>query len=265
MKIFDILDADRKDPAGILMYYEKSGTFIIELQDHLDEWTAPLLFTGLVRHRVFTVPRDISLMWVRERLIPPSRQNIGMILSNHKLESYDEIKMLEITRGICSQDSLYIKGRDSLPEYVLRRQEKNLLDCVVCSECRLICFFADDTIRVIDLKDIKENEGVDKVLSNEKLYQTGMISPGGYAVTFNDSIDIPAYILHRAGTELPVKRQDLMAFIQRNILDTTESGRLMGCTRQNISYLVKKNRLQPVKEEIKGNLYLKGELLKNTW
>ena len=82
------------------------------------------------------------------------------------------------------------------------RQEKNLLDCVVCSECRLICFFADDTIRVIDLKDIKENEGVDKVLSNEKLYQTGMISPGGYAVTFNDSIDIPAYILHRAGTEL---------------------------------------------------------------
>ena len=56
-----------------------------------------------------------------------------------------------------------------------------------------------------------------------------------------------------------------MAFIQRNILDTTESGRLMGCTRQNISYLVKKNRLQPVKEEVKGNLYLKGELLKNTW
>ena len=83
MKIYDILDSYREDSVGILIYYEKSNTFIIELQDNLDEWTAPLLLTMLVRNKIFTVPRDISLMWVRERLIPPSRQNIGLILSNH--------------------------------------------------------------------------------------------------------------------------------------------------------------------------------------
>lgn len=265
MKIFDILDSDGDISVGVLLYYEKLNTFIIELQDNLDEWTAPLLFTGLVRQGIFTVPRDISLMWVQERLIPPTRQNIGMILSNHKLEAYDEMKLLEITKGICSQDGLYLKSRDNLPDYVLERQKRNLLDCMVCSDHRLICFFADDVARMVDLKNLMDIDGVDKVLSNEKLYQTGMISIGGYSVTFNDSIDIPAYALYLAGTALPLRLRDLMAFVQKNMLDTTESGRLMGCSRQNISYLVKKNRLHPVKEEVKGNLYLKGDLLRNIW
>ena len=48
MKIFEIIDAELELSMGVLLYYEKEKTCIIELQEYLDEWTAPLLFTSYV-------------------------------------------------------------------------------------------------------------------------------------------------------------------------------------------------------------------------
>ena len=107
MKIYEILDRENELSIGTLIYYKKSRTFIIELQGYLDEWNAPLLMTSFVKRGIFTIPRDISLMWVRERIIPSGRQNIGMILNTHKLKEYDEMTFLEKSGGVCSQDSLY--------------------------------------------------------------------------------------------------------------------------------------------------------------
>ena len=119
MKIYEILDRENELSIGTLIYYKKSRTFIIELQGYLDEWNAPLLMTSFVKRGIFTIPRDISLMWVRERIIPSGRQNIGMILKNHHLKEYDEMKFLELSEGRCSQDSLYIEPVKALPEYGL--------------------------------------------------------------------------------------------------------------------------------------------------
>ena len=73
-----------RKPRVLLELYEKEKSFIIELTDSLDEWNAPLLFTNLVKKRIYTVPRDLSLLWVKERIIPSGRQNIRDILNNHK-------------------------------------------------------------------------------------------------------------------------------------------------------------------------------------
>ena len=54
-------------------------------------------------------------------------------------------------------------------------------------------------------------------------------------------------------------------FVRKNVLDTTESSNLLECTRQNISYLVNQEQLEPIKEEVRGNLYLKGEVLSTKW
>ena len=86
-------------------------------------------------------------MWVKERIIPSGRQNIGDILNNHKLKEYDEMKFLELSNGRCSQDSLYIKKAEKLPEYVIKRQKDNLKDCTVLADFHLLCFFNDDTTR----------------------------------------------------------------------------------------------------------------------
>ena len=94
-------DLDRASPIGYLLYYEKAKGFIIELQKDLDEWEAPLLFQKSVREKKYTISNEISLMWVRERVIPSGRQNIGSILKNHNLKEYSEIAMLELSKGKC--------------------------------------------------------------------------------------------------------------------------------------------------------------------
>ena len=48
MKSYEILDEANYINIGVLLYYEKVKEFIIELNDSLDEWTAPLLFTSFV-------------------------------------------------------------------------------------------------------------------------------------------------------------------------------------------------------------------------
>ena len=56
MKIYEIFDDENKISIGVLLYYEKQRSFIIELQDNLDEWSAPLLLTNFVKKGIYTIP-----------------------------------------------------------------------------------------------------------------------------------------------------------------------------------------------------------------
>lgn len=126
MKIYAIHDKEAHEDLalGYLFYYEKANACIIELDDCLDEWEAPVLFQGLVKKGIYTVPEDIAMLWVRERVIPSGRQNIGSILKNAKLNEYDEMALLTLSKGECSQDSCYIEQikSEELPEKIRKRQ-----------------------------------------------------------------------------------------------------------------------------------------------
>ncbi len=263
MKIYEIFDEEMDRPVGVLLYYEKQETCIIELMDDLNEWTAPLLFTSYVKHHIYTIPRDVSFLWVKERVIPSGRQNIGDILAHHHMESYHEMKFLEISEGKCSQDSLCIRKTDRLPEYVSRRRKTNIVDCVLLDEQQLLCFFANGDTRKIDLKQLIDIDGVDKVVKNDNLYRSGQVGTDGYYVTFNDSIDIPAQLLYTSGENIPLKMVDFLMFVRKNVIDTTEGCEILDCSRQNLSYMVGQRQLTPIKENVRGNLYLKGDLLRN--
>ncbi len=262
MKAYEIADRDNRRPVGVLLYYEKDKTFIVELKNGLNEWTAPLLFAGLVKRGIYTVPRDISFLWVSERVIPAGRQNIDAILTNHHLKEYDEMKLLELSEGKCSQDNLFIRRTDTLPDYVIKRMRKNLVDFVLLDDADALCFFADETVKKLDLRKI---EDVGKMIGNRQLLETAKTGCGGYYVTFNDSIDIPAKILYESGVDIPLSRNDFIAFLQKNVCDTTESCKLLNCSRQNLSYLVKHEQLPVAKEDVNGNLYLKGDVLRSMW
>lgn len=265
MKIFEIIDEENNISVGVLQYYEKEKTCIIELQENLDEWTAPLLFTSYVNKHIYTMPRDISFMWVRERVIPSGRQNIKEILNNHGLKSYDELRFLEISEGRCSQDSLYIRQINDLPDYVIERKKRNLLDCVVLDNNALLCFFADDSTKKVDLYALKYFKGVDKIIKNKSLYESGMVGTDGYFATFNDSIDIPVSILYEAGTEIPLSLHDLTTFVKKNVVDTSTACSILECSRQNIAYMKAQEQLNTVKEDVRGSLYLKGEVISKKW
>ena len=36
---------------------------------------------------------------------------------------------------------------------------------------------------------------------------------------------------------------------------------MLECSRQNLAYMLNKDILKPIKEDVKGNLYLKGDVL----
>ena len=91
------------------------------------------------------------------------------------------------------------------------------------------------------------------------------IGVGGYYITFNNSIDIPAWALYGAKETLPLTLEDFKKFTQKNMLDTTEVCNTLECSRQNISYMVKKRHILPIKESVRGNLYDKCEILRYKW
>lgn len=61
---------------------------------------------------------------------------------------------------------------------------------------------------------------------------------------------------HPESTERKLRKSDALA------IQLPSSSR---CTRQNISYIVKREQLPVLKHGVNGNLYLKGDVEKNLW
>ncbi len=265
MKSYAIYDEDlnRTAAIGYLFYYEKAASFIIELCKDLDEWDAPLLFQGLVRKGIYTVSKDISLLWVRERVIPSGRQNIGSILKNHKLKEYSEVALLCLSKGRCSQDSCYIEevSEEAIPENIKDRRRKNVLECFPTEGKQLVCMFKDNTVRKVDLaKLVDKYKDVSYVLKNKELLDSVKVGIGGYSVSFNESIEIQTSDLRTSGLLLPLTANDFFSFVRRNVVDATDACDMLQCSRQNLSYLVKERKITPIIYGTKENLYVKGEL-----
>ncbi|MBP3337922.1 MAG: hypothetical protein J6L69_00775 [Lachnospiraceae bacterium] len=263
MKSYAIYDEDlnRTSAVGYLFYYEKSSSFIIELCDDLNEWDAPLLFQNYVKRGIYTISRDVSLMWVRERVIPSGRQNIGSILKNHKLKKYNEMSLLLLSRGKCIQDGCYIVQAEDIPEDIKERMKKNVLDCFVTEGNQLVCMFKDNTVRVVDIeKLIEKYRDISYVLKKKELMDSVKVGVGGYSILFNDSIEIQTYDLRKIGVLLPLSTKDFCNFIKKNVVDTSTACDVLQCSRQNLSYLVNERKIEPIIYGTKENLYLKGEI-----
>ena len=48
-------------------------------------------------------------VFVKERVVPPERQNIGMILREAGMSYYSEFPLLVYTQGRCSMDDFFIE------------------------------------------------------------------------------------------------------------------------------------------------------------
>ncbi|MBQ3546204.1 MAG: hypothetical protein IJA34_14660 [Lachnospiraceae bacterium] len=265
MKNYAIYDEDlrRSSPIGYLFYYEKSESFIIELCEDLDEWEAPLLFQRLVRKGIYTVSKDISLMWVKERIIPSGRQNIGSILKNHRLNKYSEMDILWLSKGRCSQDSCYIAEIKEIPQHITERMRNNVSECVAIEGNKLICLFRDDTVRLVDVEKLNAKyKDISYVLKKKELFESVKVGIGGYSVSFNETIEIPASDLRKFGEILPLTANDIYGFIRKNVVDTTTACDMLKCSRQNLFYLVKEKKLTPIIQGKKENMYLKGEIIR---
>lgn len=270
MRIFAIkseADISKKELA-YLLYYEKERSFYIELPEEADPWETPLLLSSFLKRGEKTINSYWSLMWVRQRIIPSDRQNIGQVLKENGMEEYDEFKLLMSGQGRCAQDDYFLEevSEDKLLEDFSYRYEKRIEDVVPLKKGYLLVFFRNGKVKKVSIKKIADFDlHMSAIINQETLFNKVMIQPGGYGVYWNERAMIADYALYAYGKEIDLSIEDFCSFVSNRVVGTAEAMELLSCSRQNINDLVKRGKLSPIKTEQKNTLFLKSEILHRNW
>ena len=270
MKIYAIIneaDEDKKDLA-YLFYYEHSKEFYIELMEGSDPWKVPLILSSFADRGQWTIGPYWSKEWVRHRIIPYERQNIGRILKDNKLRAYDEFALLVKAKGRCAQDDCCIEERcfEELPYDIRMRINKCIDDVVVLDDNKMLVFYKTGQAREYDPNDIIKLAGRqrEKVAGKEILNLIKLLE-GGRGIVWEHHKAVSAEDLWSRGTEVPFKYEYFRSFVENNLIDTTEACDLLNCSRQYINELVKTGKLKPVRATDKNTLFLKKDILERNW
>ncbi len=270
MKIFavrDENDALRKNIA-YLFYYEKEKRFYIELPEDADPWETPLILSFFLRRGERTVNAYWSKVWVQQRIVPPDRQNLGMILRDNGMDSYDEFQLLTKTEGRCAQDGYYIVpiAEADLPAGFAERMDRKIEDVVPLEGWALLVFFRCGAVKRCELQAyFEQNRAFQPLLNSDEAFRCVDIQAGGYGVCWGGHLEIMDEQLYQTGVEVPLTLEDFRRFIQDRVVNMTEAANLLGCSKQNIDDLVRRGKLHPVKERPKSKLFLKSEINQRNW
>ena len=266
MRIFAIKDESlvADDLLGYLIYYESARAFYIELPENIDPWNAPLLLSSFLARGETSIGSYWSRIWVQQRIVPQDRQNIGSILKENLLDVYDEFSLLMLTMGRCPQDDCYLEeiSPNELPELLLSRWQYKVDDVVPMDECRLLVFFRNGEVKIIDTKEMDMlPNACDPFLVSQERFNTVEVQTDGYGVKWNDQAVIPDRILYGRGEPVPLSIKDFISFIQHRIVNSSEACAILGCSRQNIDDLMKRGKLHAVRRDERNKLFLKNEVL----
>ena len=266
MKIFAVRDEDDKPRKNLayLFYHEKSKRFYVELPQDANEWDTPLLLSAYAMHGKLTVDAAASLLWVRQRIIPQDRQNIREILRDNGLKEYDEYKLLHLAKGRCAQDSypLVPLKEENLPKEIEERLQRHIEDVIPLDDFNLLVFFKDGSTRKINLPElVGEDRLFAPVLKNDYLFRGVNVLADGFAIAWGKNLELTYDMLWQQGVEVPLTRKDFLSFVDYRVLTTSQATDLLDCTRQNINYLVDKDKLHTINKDDKVRLFLKQDLL----
>ena len=248
MRLYEIIDeySRANTPIAYLFYYEKQAAFSIEIAPNLNPKSIPLFFATFVEEGKMTVDMEWSKRWVKGRIIPEERQNIGMVLRDNHINSYDLMALLQRGMGRCAQDDLMIRlaSQSKLPTWLTERQKKKIRMAFPLDDFNVLVCFYDDSIRRIDLrKKIEEDRSFLIFERKEGKFFDMSLQPGGNGIMWDEWLFIPAADLYSSGKAIALSTSELLRIMGTEIIDTSEACRLLGCSRQYINQLVKKELL----------------------
>ena len=270
MRIFAI--GTEHDPSNTdiayLFYYEQEKRFYIELPDDADPWNTPLILSSLLKRGERTVNSYWSKIWVQQRIIPSDRQNLGQILKESGLNSYDEFQLLLLNEGRCSQDDYYIKeiSPDDLPKEFWARLQYKVEDVIPLAGKSLLVFFRNGLIKRCELQPrLAADIAFSPLLKNDAYFSEVGIQVGGYGVCWGDQLTISDRTLYETGKVIPLSQEDFVTFVQQRIVTSAEAAELLQCSKQNIDDLIRRGKLHPIRTSPKSKLFLKSEILQRLW
>ena len=261
---FEIRDEsmEGKKLLGYLFYFEKSKRFFSEILSGIDEWEAPFMFAARIRKGQFSLSSDISMNFVRQRIIPAERQNIGNILKENGLTTYDEYKLLLLSEGRCAQDELFLKRikPENIAEEIKDRLRRKVKDVLCLSGKRAVVFFKDDTVRLIDLCDYLKERRFLNISGSEELFRKIRVAPGGNGIEWGEERNIPAEMLYKAGKHFDLSLDELLFFVKSRLVNTAEAAEFLGCKRQYINQLEKVGSMEAVRFESNNRIFLRSDI-----
>ena len=267
MKIYAIRDAslDKSRDLAWLLYYENEKTCFIEISRETGEWEAPLILSSYVKKGCYSLDSDTSFLWIEQRVVPPDRQNLGVILKANGLAEYDAVKLLLLAGGRCAQDECFLVPlrERTLPEELQHRLHSAIADVFRSGEQSFV-FYRDGAIQC--LKDTEFCELAARQKSRLNQYRTVIESvfpsPGGHAVRGNDNLEVTASMLRSSLPTMPFRAEDFYSCIRSSLIDTSEAAKILKCSRQNIQDLVRRGKLEPVYTTKNVSIFLRSDVLR---
>ncbi len=266
MRIFAIRDEsiERDVILGYLIYYERPKAFYIELPGDADPWETPLLLSSFVKRGQYSVGSYWSRLWVQQRIVPQDRQNIGQVLKENGLKTYDEFQLLMLAMGRCAQDDCYLEevSASALPALLSERWETKIEDVVPLQDARLLIFFRNGEVRIADVKAFSAaHPECEPYTALADRFNTVEVQPDGYGVMWNERAMISDRELHEHSAGIPLTLEDFTGFVRHRVVSASEACQLLDCSRQNIDDLMKRDKLHPIRKDAKYKLFLRSEIL----
>lgn len=268
MQIFSI-NSGENIPFAYLFYYDKEQRFFIEILDNSDQWEVTPILSSFVERGQRTINYYWSLRWVQNRIVPTDRQNIGQILIDSKLKSYDECKLLVISKGKCAQDDCYIDkiDKEDLPEEIILRHSKKVKNFIPMSDGSYLVFFCDNITKLCNISELVDPNSKLKLYLNaypQKISKAKLLTDG-FGIYWDDNMQILYDRLYNTGISVPIKYDDIMKFASDQVIGSSEVSKLLNCTRQYVNELTQKGTLVPLKKDSNNTLFYKDDVLRMRW
>jgi len=246
MKIFAIVD-EYVDKEIAYLFCSGKEDWYIEILSEFDEWDLPFILDHFAKNGQRTVPPYWTKRWISQRIVPSDRQNLGSILKANKLTEYDELKLLIISDGRCSQDDCCIKkiDEDELPEEIKKRLNQRVVAASVDKISKtMLVSFSDGTTGLVDIMKMAEKTDFEKrLMAYLGLFSKVDIRCNGACVDFTQAMEFSASDIFENLTPLPITTDMLDGYAKNRFVSTAEAMEILGCSRQNIDDLVKRGRL----------------------
>ena len=94
---------------AILSYDEEKELYAIFIPESIHPDDLPAILGLFARKGIREIEDKWARRFVKERVVPSDRQNIGMILREVGMSYYDEFPLLVYTRGRCCMDDFYLE------------------------------------------------------------------------------------------------------------------------------------------------------------
>ena len=269
MKIFAIRsDSNRKAKnLAYLIYYENEKKFYIEIPTDANEWEIPILLSSFLKKGERTVNSYYSEVWVQQRIVPPDRQNLGQILKENGLNHYDPFELLMLSKGRCAQDDYYLHpiSCEKLPEDFEARFGRRIEDVVPLKNDCLLVFFRNGEVKKCNIQKMVEDANCKSLFSRYEIFSSVEIQTDGYGVSWGSVLSISCEKLYDIGETINLSMDDFKRFISNRVINVSEACEILDCSRQNVSTLIKRGKLTPIKSGSKNTMLLKNEVIQRKW